>query len=306
MGDFLESLKSARFTPVAIRQRFRIEYNSARADVYAFFESTDDATFYRRHIVDHMRPEGRLRIYFCGNKRSVWYQYEFAEQENKLVNTVFFVDKDLDEITGHALPTRQRIFVTDYYAIENYICTEEAVLSALEEVIFLPDEHDKYGLIIQQFRDGFGELATLLRPVFSEVILLRRHNNLVLFSDFGDGLSPCFEMVGLRAEPLPDWTHTFRIRCKYDATALLPADLKAVESVLASKPPNEWIRGKFALWYFLHFIENLWLSLVGTPINDRKKIKKTVNLKADTIFLSMQGRHPVPKGLKEFLSMNIA
>jgi hypothetical protein len=306
MGDFLENLKSARFTPVAIRQRFRIEYNSARADVYAFFESTDDDTFYRRYIVHRMQPEGRLRAYFCGNKQSVWYHYEFAEQEDKLFNTLFFVDKDLDDFTGHALPVRKQIFVTDYYSIENYICTEQAVASILEQVIFLPDEQDSYSTIVHEFRDGLEEFARLFRPLFAEIILMRQHNRLVLFSDFGDGLSPCFKMVGLRTRPLPNWTETFRARCKYEITELPPSDVEAMELSLAAKATSEWLRGKFALWFFLHFIENLWLSLVGKPINDRKKIKKTVDLKADTIFLTMQGRHPIPKNLEQFLSINIA
>jgi hypothetical protein len=71
------------------------------------------------------------------------------------------------------------------------------------------------------------------------------------------------------------------------------------------KPHHEWLRGKFALWFFMHFIEHLWTGLVGKPINDRKKIKKTVDLRADNVFFTMQGKHPQPRGLNQFLDNNI-
>ncbi|WP_158792054.1 DUF4435 domain-containing protein [Granulicella sp. L60] len=305
MGNFLDDLKTARYAPVAIRQRFRIEYDEAREDAYAFFESTDDGTFYRKQIFQYLPSAGRLRIYYCGNKRSVWYHYEFAEQERKLKNTLFFVDKDLDDFTGHALPCRSRVFVTDLYAVENYLCTEETLTSVLEELIFLPDEQNRHSRILKEFTDGFNDIASQLRPLFAEIILLRQLNANISFSDFGDSLSPCFEMVELKPGPVSDWDKIFRTRCKYDPSSLSSADIREKADWLAEKPHHEWMRGKFALWFFLRFVGELWGSLVGELINDRKKIKKTVDMQSDNVFLIMQGRHPLPRGLEQFITNNI-
>jgi hypothetical protein len=306
MGDFLNGLKAARYAPVAVRQRFRIDYDDRSQDVYAFFESTDDATFYRTSIAQQISRNGRLRVYLCGNKQSVWYHYQFAEQEAKLFNTVFFVDKDLDDFTGRALPVRGRIFVTDFYSVENYLCTENALLAALEQLVFLPNDGQRYEQIINTFSRGLDKLAEELRTIFCEVIALRRSNQVVSFNDLGDSLSLCFSVDDLQLNPLADWQATFRHRCKYDCAGLSQEDLDYAASLLSSKSHNEWIRGKFALWYFIQFLNQLWDSVTGILLNDRKKIKKTVDLKADSIFLTMQGRHPYPRGLEEFLALNIA
>lgn len=283
-----------------------MEFNDTGADVYAFFESTDDATFYRRQISDRTKQGSRLRIYLCGNKRSVWYHYEFAEQEKKLRNTLFFVDKDLDNFTDDPLPVRSRIFVTDLYSVENYLCTDEAVTAVLEQLIFLPDDGDDYRNILTRFRDGFEGLAMDLRPLFAEIVLLRRKNVVVSFSDFGDSLTPCFVLEDTEARSLPNWGDTFRSRCKYDTKTLLPADIQSMEALLSTKPHHEWLRGKFALWFFIHFIELLWVGLVGKYINDKKKIKKTLDLRPDNVFVAMQGKHPQPRGLNEFLAAYIS
>ncbi len=305
MGKFLDDLKASGHAPIATQQRFRLEYKAESADVYAFFESTDDATFYRNQIARHMRPEGRLRIYFCGSKSSVWHLYQFAEQGDKLANTVFFVDKDLDDFIGQSLPIRSRVFVTNYYSIENYLCTEEAVAAVLEEIIFLPNEGNSYEKILWEFRLGFEDFSIQLRPLFSEVILLRQRSSIVSFSDLGDGLSHCFEMVNLRAKPVHEWDQIFRNRCRYSISNLGSDDLLATEALLAKKHNHTWLRGKFAVWFFIQFMNDLWRTLAGMLINDRKKIKKTMNLSMETIFLTMQGRHPEPIGLLDFLRLNI-
>jgi hypothetical protein len=306
MGSFLDRLKAERFAPIAIRHRYRIEYNETNNDVYAFFESTDDATFYRRYVLSQKRKDGRVRIYYCGNKDSVWFHYEVAEKENKLRNALFFVDKDIDDLTGDSLPARSHIFVTDYYSIENYLCTEEAVRTVLQELIFLPDEGTVYADIVEHFQTGLQQLAIHLRPIFAEVIQLRRAGAKVLFSDLGDTLSPCFQMETLLPNPLPNWNEIFRVRCKYDPTSLVAADVTAIDTSLSIMPCHTWLRGKFALWYFVQFIGNLWTSLQGRAINDRKKIKKNMELKSDNVFVVMEGRHPTPMGLEQFIVSNIA
>jgi len=305
MGNFLNDLKAAKSAPAAIRLQFRVEYQETGDDVYAFFESTDDVSFYRNEITKYIRASGRLKSYLCGNKKSVWYHYEFAEKVGKLRNCIFFVDKDLDDFTGLALPRRQQIFVTEYYAVENYLCSETSIFAVLEELIFLPDRDDIHKKIARTFQEGIDIIASHLRPIFSEVILLRRLNIDISFSDFGDSLAPCFELKELMPNPLPGWDQIFRTRCKYDVSKILAEDIEKMSTRLAEANHHQWMRGKFALWFFLQFIDRVWTSVVGSQINDKKKIKKTVELKPDNVFLVMQGRHLMPNGLSAFLSQNI-
>jgi hypothetical protein len=114
MGSFLDSLRKCRTVPVAIRLRFVQEYDANTPSVYAFFESTDDRTFYEPSIRSHSPEGARLFTYLCDNKAGVYYQYDQAERSGKLKNVVCFVDKDIDDLGNLAWPIK-RIRQTNAY-----------------------------------------------------------------------------------------------------------------------------------------------------------------------------------------------
>ncbi len=86
MGSFLNALRAYRTVPVAIRLRFIQEYDAKTPNVYAFFESTDDRTYYERSIQTTLQGTSKLFTYLCDNKASVYYQYDQAEQAGRLKN----------------------------------------------------------------------------------------------------------------------------------------------------------------------------------------------------------------------------
>lgn len=306
MGSFLDHLKAARYRPVAIRQRFRLEYNESTNDVYAFFESTDDATFYRQPITQEISSGGRLRTYLCGNKASVWFHYQFAAQEGKLRNALFFVDKDLDDLSGSAYPVVPRVFVTQWYAIENYICDVSALRAVMSEIIFIDEESQAYADAISQFTKGLQNLSVALRPLFAEVIELRRRNVEVVLNNFGSSLAKCFLLDDLELVPQPNWQDVFRDVAKYSKEDCDRAAVAICYREISGLDNRSWLRGKFAMWYFLEFVEQLWANLVGMMINEKKKVKKTLTLSAENVFAIMQNRHPWPAGLDAYLAANVS
>jgi hypothetical protein len=309
MGNFLEDLQRCRKQPIAVSHRFRQEYDPDTLDVYAFFESADDRLFFYSSIRERAASTAAIKVYLCENKQGVWQSYMFAEQNDKLKNVVCFVDKDMDDFCNEALPEKQRIFVTDFYAIENYVGTPDVVSMILEHFVKIPSDHKAtYDRIHSEFQARLEEFHSHVLPLASWVIAARRKGHEVQYGNLGNGLGACFrvDVTELKSKvACQDVLEEFRKRCVVGTDTVTAEEITAVKDELIHLNAKKWVRGKFELWFVIQLLNGFWERLVGYPITNVKKAKKTIHLTSDSIFSVLEGKLPRPNNLATFLCTNI-
>jgi hypothetical protein len=301
MSDFLDQLRAKWTAPVAVTHKFRLEYDETTSQVYAFFESTDDQMFYSAAI--RKKTDAKILSYICDGKSGVLYAYSFLRASRKSQNVICFIDKDLDDLTGTHLPIGGCLFVTEYYAIENYICAESALRVLLRDYILLPADNPKNDEILAEFGTCLSEFYDDIRPLMAWAIERRRAGTEVVFGNLGS-LKKCFCFDGLRAKPLSACHTIFRSECGHAIDASDAATVLSVIDELRLREPKSWVRGKFEMWVFLNFVNTIWDNLKGYPIS-KKKVKKTINITVDNIFGILCDKIDFPESLLKFLESNL-
>jgi hypothetical protein len=305
MSGFLNFLRAKRASAAAVTLKFRLQYKEVSEDIYAFFESTDDAIFYLSDLRHALRPDAEIHRFICDGKAGVCYALHFAESTGRLRNAVFFVDKDLDDFVGEDIVTHERLFRTSYYSIENYIATEEAFKVIWEEHIQLPATSGAFKKALAGFRRAYRHLYTNLRPLTAWVIERRRERCDVLLANLNSGLECCFEFKDFILGSKAEFDQTFKTWCGHTSDQSTTSVVVHIDKELRKLPPKTWVRGKFELWLFLIYTNAVWKSLVGMPISRKKKVKKTLHLSNDNIFSLVGSKIRRPDGLSEFLATNL-
>jgi hypothetical protein len=305
MSDFLDNLRSKWTAPSVVIHKFRLQYDEESSQVYAFFESTDDQTFYSPAIRNSIEMGTKILSYICDGKSGVLYAYNFAHTHRKLRNVVGFVDKDFDDLIGAPLPNEEGIFVTEYYSIENYICTESAFRVLLRDYIMLPEDDSKNDAILQEFRRCLSEFYDDIKPLMAWAIERRRAGKEVVFGSMGSSLKKCFCFDGLRAKPHVECHRMFRSECGHAADVSDETIMLDIVEELGLREPKAWVRGKFEMWVFVNFANAIWDHLKGYPISNKRRVRKTINLSVENAFSLLCGKMTFPESLVRFLEANL-
>lgn len=120
-AKMLSELESAPVALMIVKQSYVPSFS---CQSFAIVEGADDEIFYSGYIKTILGLED-LTVVRAGSKRSVLETYDkidwnVFERERVL----FFIDRDHDElIVDSPYPVAKNLYITDCYAIENYICT---------------------------------------------------------------------------------------------------------------------------------------------------------------------------------------
>jgi hypothetical protein len=305
MSDFLESLRDARRSASAVKHNFRLKYDDQNGNIYAFFESTDDVVFYFNHIKNRAHSAVSIETFICDGKAGVDNAYEFAEQSNMLKNALFFVDRDLDDFDGSQVSSSRDIFLTEFYSIENYLCTAEGFSVIWRELIKLPITDSRYSEAFKKIESGINSLSQYLLPFFAWAIGRRRSRERVVFSKIGESLSGYFDIVDLAPAPKEGMLARLQRKCSEQDGDPAPENFMSIQEELRQLGHKRWLRGKFELWYFMNSCNSIWQELVGSPISEAKRVKKNVNIDAENIFNFLSCKIVMPSGLDEYISRRL-
>lgn len=271
MSDFLDQLRSKWTAPSAVIHKFRLQYDETSGLIYAFFESTDDQTFYYPAIRNTTEVNTKILSYVCDGKSGVLSACSFANANHKLQNVIFFIDKDLDDFIETHLAKNEKLFVTEYYAIENYICNESALKVLLREYILLPEDDPKNDEILAEFGKCLSEFYDHILPLMAWAIERRRAGEEVIFGNIGASLSKCFCFDGVKVIPVSECHSIFRSECGHANDVSDPAIVSDVVSELRLREPKTWVRGKFEMWFFVNFVNTVWDNLKGYPYPEKNE-----------------------------------
>jgi hypothetical protein len=252
--SFVDTLRSARTSRVAVLHEFWTQYAPADARAHLFFEGHEDGVFYTDMVRRAAPPETRIYTYRCDGKAKVYDAFQDIVQRAPSARTVFFfVDKDLDDVVGASWPTDPRIFVTDVYSIENYLVTANAASKLASSIIRLTGVSFDHSALVAQFQHELDAFYRRVLPVMGWILTARRAGrrpNLasVDLARICSISNSCQFGVrrGARVQYLEQTTGVSLGQAAFRKVAAAVRELARIQ-------PKRVVRGKFEAWFFVAF-----------------------------------------------------
>ena len=175
-NDAKRMLEEADNSPVAflsIKQSY--SFNDSD-EVIIVVEGADDELFYRKPVKQLLGADS-LVVARAGNKKQVYATYEAMDWTLYCRDRVlFFVDRDYDEIVCESSQAQaSNLYVTDCYAIENYVSTEDSFLRLCSYVCGGNGlSRDDELLVRKLYSDAVSVFETVLFNVPETLIAWRR------------------------------------------------------------------------------------------------------------------------------------
>jgi hypothetical protein len=175
-ATFLDQLTSALNSPAVILHNFLLELKVRNKIVHAFFEGKTDESFYGTFIRGMIDEDYKLKTYICGNKDGVHYQF------NRLRNTelgnnisVYFTDKDIEDIIPFPRDVHSKIYVTDFYSVENYIVSDVMLEQVWAEIFRQTSGNNASKLIKAKFATCLNDFHEFMLLIMAWILYHRRN-----------------------------------------------------------------------------------------------------------------------------------
>jgi hypothetical protein len=105
--------------------RLKQSYSKHNNRVFLIVEGNDDQAFYKCIIVKYIQHQN-YEIIIANSRYNVTNTYRSLDWRCfDRHRVLFFVDRDLSEMTGEYTPNAENVYITDGYSIENSLFNEE-------------------------------------------------------------------------------------------------------------------------------------------------------------------------------------
>jgi hypothetical protein len=303
---FLDQLRHSRQSKATAYDWFIRQYPKHPDGVFVFVEGHEDKSFYTGFIARYVAVEEDIHSSVCGGKDEVYRVHARIMQrpEAQTAILLFFVDKDLSDILGEDRPQATNIYVTDHYAIENYLVTETMLRRVWEEVLHL--ETLEFSLFQEKFRQELHRFHAVMLPFMAWIVFLRRNSLRPNVNNINLDNFHCFteELTLVETQELQ---HTQLIallerQCNVNTPSDYQTSKDALIQELSAYEPKQYVRGKFELWFFLKFMGGL-LDVLRNDLGERVSVFTQINKNNAVEILAP--RLSIPQSLKYFLERNI-
>ena len=307
MPSFIDTLRAGRSSRAAVLHEFLAQYNPHSKRVYAFFEGHDDIAFFSPHIEQQLPPGAQLLPYRCEGKGRVMEAFKgVIERIPHVQRTLFFVDKDLDDIVGTPWPTDPRIYVTDQYSIENYLVTAPVVARLYRDAIKLTNVSFDEESLIAHFEEALARFHRQTLSVMAWILVARRCGLRPLLSNVQmSTLCEVSNNCDIRAR------RGARMKCLREQTQVsLPpragTRIRDARRELSRLPPKRIVRGKFEAWFMVVFWRALVAELQRQATEAGGKCSARAHLTEDSFVLTLGRYLETPDSLRTFLGAHLA
>jgi hypothetical protein len=293
--NIVERVRIAKDRPAVLKMQLAtLKARLPNTKILAF-EGDDDKIIYKQWLC-RINPELSYEPFTCGNKKAVLKLKDVAVRDRSGIgeNLYFFVDRDFDDLAGHA--EHERVFMTDMYSVENYIVSSEVLTSVLINEFPCHGQPDVRQVIVECFLDAYSQFLDASAEINSRIFVARRAG------------------VEIRGH-LPDGINKFAIVELNKVTSIgVPENLiqymVEVDGELLERHRTEFsvlhgpsrYRGKFAYKFFRQWLEHLereWNENtygMFSGIDSNSKIRT-----AEFVLSNFASSSPLPSGLREFV-----
>lgn len=249
--DPVKGLVAARDNRSVLKFRL-LAYRASCAETMIFaFEGDDDKVVFS-HWIRRISPDLTFEPFVCGGKRgSKVLSHILYEDENDLKNCVaIFVDRDFDDLDKFAVIPW--LFMTDRYAIENYLVDPDVLEQILRDLFPLDGEPEMRASIVTHFRH-----------IYSDFLDITRDANLRLYIAAKQSI-PRDPSFAPRLAHLVNFSLYEISKADGDIAGVLPLsreptkdEITDFEPQFAALEPFSRYRGKFAYMFFRAFLSGL-------------------------------------------------
>jgi Protein of unknown function (DUF4435) len=299
---FIDVLRAARSSRVAILHEFLTQYDASSGRVHAFFEGHDDIAFFIPALKRYVAAGTLVIPYRCEGKARVYEAFsEITERIPGVRSVFFFVDKDLDDILGLPWPTDPRVFVTDVYSVENYLVARSTLTSLLRNAVRLRDVTFDEAVILHQFEEQLARFQRLMLPVMAWILIARRAGakpNLANVSMVDIcGITGDCEVRAARGKRLKALLRNAGVAETGSLFRLMRHTVKELRRL----PPKRIVRGKFEAWFFVEFWKHLVRQLVSLAQESGGKATVKLTLEHGNFVPTLAAHGALPRSLELFL-----
>jgi hypothetical protein len=304
--SFVDELRSSRTGKTSVLHEFLTNYAPTQPRVHAFVEGDDDVVFYKTVLEAKVDRKHRVYMYQCAGKANVFAAFgEIVKRFPACRTTMFFVDKDIDDILGRLWPTDPRIFVTDTYSIENYLVGRESLIILTNNFVQCRDVSFDTTLLLQQFDRELKRFHKLVTPLMALITYAKR-----------SAMRPNVSNIQLRELFVLSVDCRPRVRsgdrlayvCKAAGIVIPPAAVNRVIEIvqeLERLPAKRYVRGKFEIWFFVEFFKSLTAQMEAAASEVGGKVKLRSPIEHGNITSALAARIQVPENLERFLQVNL-
>jgi hypothetical protein len=305
--SFIELLRLSRSKPVTAVHKFLTNFNPSDSKrVYAFVEGEPDRAYYHAQLSEYAEDMRDIFVYNCEGKRHVYDAYEkISARHPTCTRVLFFVDKDIDDILGKPWPTDPRIFVTEYYSIENYMVCREVLSRFFADYVKLRRVEVDLDVVLGEFDQQLARFHRMIIPIMAWVVLMRRAGNKVMLAgvnlsellaigDSGVMRRPGSELVPylLRVTQTPDPGPVWR-------------DVRRTCRELRRLDPKRYVRGKFEAWWFIQFARKIVEDLIKIAGEECGSVSVQAQLHENSYIQLLCRVAPRPASLEAFLRFHL-
>lgn len=293
---YVEHLREARSKSAVIKIKL-LSLKSVVGDSLIFaFEGGDDKIIYAQWV-RRVRPDLTYEPFVCNNKEQVLRLYESLsrDQSGAAKNVFFFVDRDFDDSRGRDL--RPVVFMTDRYAVENYLVSSRVLDDLLKNEFPCHGEIRLRGSLSHLFENVYSQFLDAMTEFNFHIYVGRR-----LKADFkGHIPDSLVKFVEIEIDGI--------VRLNYSAAEILPYaiippedHIEKLREEFDELEPRTRYRGKFAYKFFTK-----WLALLvadfkrGDTVMFRDVDRTRSVREAEIVMSNLASKSDLPSGLESFL-----
>lgn len=312
--SLLNRLRDSRESTATAFDRFI--RNREKHIIHLFVEGQDDVYFYNHLVNRHLTSPNEATVYPypCGGKHQVietHHRIQGWETLNAAISTheqkLFFVDRDLQDILpkDYESDISADIHVIAWYSIENYLVTAQMLKSVLMTIATPPYELTWIEAITELFEENLQIFHKTMIPLMGWIVYLRQNTKDdfdldtiridELYTIHEDGrVRPRISETDLENAQHPHWaklasTIGISLPDQFDADFRYTAIVQ--QHNLDKHNPKRYIRGKFEMRFFKH-----WISMVERFLLD--KISLSGKISVETLSPLVV---PIPSDIKVYL-----
>lgn len=310
--DFSEKLRAEASSGHARFHEYALTVDKAPIDsFFFFFEGSDDPAFYIGFMFDRLADRPYFE-FICDGRDQVIKVHELVSRDGRATGkALFFIDKDHTDIQQENSELPESIFQTSTYSFENYLVCESVLRRYWVERLRLNISDERYPYWLNKFRSCHLQFLRHSRLLMGAILIGRgiddeppvklNLNNVnlerIYFVRSNEG------RVGWRDGAANAYLLSINLMKE-----VVSPRLKRICKKYLNGNPKAYVRGKFEIWFFVKFLQQMTQSLSDKAIcraGNFSRAKPIDNLSGENYLSVIGSLTPCPHELRIFLDRSI-
>lgn len=296
IDEELESMKQARKVSSVLKiSILSIRSQLATIPIFVFEGPDDKATYSQwiRRVVPNLKYEP---LPANGKDQALKLWDSLVKDKDALINGIYvFVDRDFDDLKGRE--NHPNIFMTERYAVENYVVCEKVLEEILKDELHCHAQPEVRRNVIAHFANAYKNFQVMVKDINFLIYCARK---LRIDIDSMPKKMSKIASISLGGMQPADPPCESYIELQRQITAEEAEGLRAEFDALES--PHR-LRGKFLLLFFSKWIELLAIERLRQETHLMSALPKVTKVGASVFSIgSLASRSSFPEGLELFLA----